>query len=269
MGYIASGDGSLYYEVHGSGEPVVLLRGLGRSVKHWLGYEQRLAQSARVIAIELRGMGLSTQRYRWRDDLFANAEDIVRVLDHLHLEKAHMMGVSLGGMVALATGLKYPERTQSIVVMNTSIGGQRTLRLSPKAVLALSSIVRFRDERFHTSLVDVLVSPTCDAAKKAQIAQSYAEIAQQHGFGALTVVKQLAAASRFLVKKRLGNLDIPTLVIYGGDDQFVPNINSINLAKLLPRSTVVKIDGAGHEISLDKPEELTTTLENWLGINHL
>ena len=269
MAYIASGDGSLYYEVHGKGQPLVLLRGLGRSVVHWLGYERHLAKRARVITIELRGMGLSTARYRWRDDLFANADDVAQVLDHLGLEKAHLMGVSLGGMVSLAFGLKYPERAASLIVMNTSIAGQRTLRLSPRAVAALSHIVRFRDERFHAALVDALVSPSCSETKKKEISEKYAKIAKEQGLGVLTVVKQLAAASRFLVKSRLRKLTLPTLIVYGDSDQFVPNINSKKLAKLLPNGTALEIAGAGHEINLEKADELTAAVGDWLGKNHL
>ncbi|MBM4251080.1 MAG: alpha/beta hydrolase [Deltaproteobacteria bacterium] len=269
MGIVASGDGSLYYEVHGSGQPVVLLRGLGRTVKHWLGYEQQLAKHARVITIELRGMGLSNQRYRWRDDLFANADDVIKVLDHLQIDKAHVAGISLGGMVALAAGLKFPERVQSLIVMNTSIAGQRTLRLSPKGVLVLSQIVRYRDERFHAALVDVLVSPSSDPAHKSELSKAYAEIAEMHGFGAVTVIKQLLGAGRFLVKRRLKKLSIPTLVVYGSDDQFVPNINSQKLAKLLPMAEVIEIEGAGHEIPADKPDELTAVISDWVGKNSL
>ena len=269
MGIVASGDGSLYYEVYGSGQPVVLLRGLGRTVRHWLGYEHILAANARVIAVELRGMGLSSQRYSWRDDLFANADDIIRVLDHLQIECAHIMGISLGGMVTLATGLKYPDRVKSLVVMNTSIAGQRTLRLSPKGVMVLSNIVRYRDERFHAALVDVMVSPSCAPQRRAELTKAYSEIAEKHGFGAVTVVKQLLGAGRFLVKKRLQKLHIPTLVVYGEDDQFVPNINSKKLAELLPESEILAIPGAGHEITADKPHELTAAVAAWLGKNSL
>jgi len=266
---IESASGALHYEVHGSGQPVVLLRGLGRSLRHWLGYERSLARHARVITIELRGMGLSTKRHGWRDSLFANADDVIHVLDHLQVPQAHIMGVSLGGMVSLAVGLKYPQRVNSLIVMNTSIAGQRTLRLSPRAAIALSNIVRFRDERFHEALVDSLVATTCPPERKREIARQYAEISADIGFGALTVVKQLLAASRFLVKKRLQHLQVPTLVIYGADDQFVPNINSIKLAQLLPHAKTVAIPGAGHEISLDKPEELTAIVSEWLGNNNL
>ncbi len=269
MGIIASGDGSLYYEVHGSGQPLVLLRGLGRSVKHWLGYEQQLAKEARVITIELRGMGLSNQRYRWRDDLFANADDVIRVLDHLLIEKAHVAGISLGGMVTLATGLNHPSRVQSLIVMNTSIAGQRTLRLSPKGVSVLSKVLQYRDERFHAALVDVLVSPSCDPQRKAELAKAYARIADDFGFGTLTVIKQLLGAARFLVKKRLNNLNVPTLVVYGSDDQFVPNINSKKLVELLPSAELVEIPGAGHEITSDRPDELTDVIAHWVGKNLL
>jgi len=258
--------GGIFYEVCGQGPALVLLRGLGRTVRHWLGYEQALAKQAgvQVIAIDLRGMGGSTVPARWRHSLFANADDVIKVLDHLKIAKAHVMGVSLGGMVTLALGIKYPARCSSLVVMNTSIAGQRVLRLSPRAVVTMVQAVRFRDQRFHAGLVSILVSPDCPSATKAKITQQYIAIAKDEGLYIWTVMKQLVAAARFLVKKDLQEMRVPTLVVYGTDDQFVPNANSERLAEILPCARLQAIAGAGHEISLDRPEELSQAVAEWL-----
>ncbi len=258
--------GDIYYEVNGQGPPLVLLRGLGRTVRHWLGYEKDLAEQAgvQVITIDLRGMGGSTATAKWSHSIFAHADDVTAVMDHLKIDKAHIMGVSLGGMVTLALGIKFPARCRSLIVMNTSIAGQGVLRLSPRAVLTLAQAARFRDERFHARLVDVLVSPSSLPVARAKITREYAAIAKDEGLYFWMVLKQLVAAARFLVKKDLQQMQVPTLVLYGTDDRFVPNTNSEKLAQLLPCARLQPIAQAGHEISLDRPKELSQAVADWL-----
>ena len=74
----------------------------------------------------------------------------------------------------------------------------------------------------------------------------------------------MVAAARFLVKKDLQEMRVPTLVVYGTEDQFVPNANSERLAEILPCARLQAIAGAGHEISLDRPKELSQAVAAWL-----
>ena len=97
----------IYYETNGQGTPLVALRGLGRSMRHWLGYEKKLAKHFQVITVDARGIGRSAQKPGWMDTVFDLADDVAAVLDDLKITQAHILGVSLGGMVALAIGLKH------------------------------------------------------------------------------------------------------------------------------------------------------------------
>lgn len=257
-------DGVVHYEVNGTGEPIVILRGLARTVKHWMGYDTMLAEHFRVVTMDLRGVGKSTQPHRWGTTLFDLADDVAAVLTAAGIEKAHILGVSLGGMVALATGLGHPERCKSVITVNTSIAGQKTLRMSvPGALGLLEGGVR-GDGRIHTNLAGMMVGPDCPAEERARIAREFAAIAESEGMNTPTAVRQLLAAARFRVRDRLKELGVPTLVIYGTDDKFVPNVNSRKIAALVPNARLVPIEGGGHELTLDKGPELTKVLMDWV-----
>lgn len=257
-------NGSIYWDVRGSGEPIVLLRGLGRTVRHWLGYDEELAKTMRVVTLDLRGVGKSTQAHGWSDSLFDLADDVVDVLTAAKIERAHIMGVSLGGMVALATGLKYPERCLSLITVNTSIAGQRTLRMSVPGFLGIAQGLVAGEERLHAILAKAMVGRATSAAEIARIAAQYAAIAADDGLYPGTVARQLLAAARFHVAKKLKKCELPALVAYGSDDVFVPNVNSRKLVKHLPRGRLVTIEGGGHEPTLDKAAELTQLVRSWV-----
>jgi len=256
--------GCISYDTCGSGPPLVMLRGLGRSVRHWLGYEAVLARDFQVITVDHRGVGDSTLACHWTLSIFDLARDVLKVLDHLGVESTHTLGVSLGGMVALAMGLMMPERSRSLVVVNTSIAGQKALRMSPEAALTLGLARIKGDSVFHARLVDLLVGPDCSVERRAEIAQQFEDIASLEGLYTEVVFKQLAAAARFRVARRLRSLAVPTLVLYSTHDRFVPNDNSKKLVQYIPGAKLLPLERAGHEPSLDKGEEFAREVRTWL-----
>jgi 3-oxoadipate enol-lactonase len=255
--------GKIHYERLGQGAPLVILRGLARSVRHWIGFERDLAKHFDVIMIELRGIGRSTAPWTWTTSIFDIADDVAAVLDAESVAAAHVLGVSLGGMVALGTGLKHPARCQSVITLNTSIAGQRVPRLTLGALRAIGRSVRLRDASVHAPLVDVLVGRSCPPERRREVATLYAQIAAEDGLYGTTAVRQLASAGRFFIKSHLGAMKPPTLVIYGTDDRFVPHLNSRKLAEQIPGATLVPIDGGGHELSLDSGPQLIEELLTW------
>ena len=257
-------DGIIEYDVRGNGEPLVLLRGLGRSVRHWLGYDTELTKHFRVITVELRGIGGSTAPLSWTPTMAELASDIIAVLDAAAVPKAHILGVSLGGMVALALGLDHPERCLSLIVINTSIAGQRRLRMTIGGALGIFSGALRRDGSIHRHLAASMLAKDSPRGKVGEIAAAYSQIAAEEGLHSVTVVKQLVAALRFRVRDRLKRLAMPVLVVYGTADQFVPTVNSKLLFRRLPNAKLVPVPGAGHEIALDHGQELTRVLLDWV-----
>jgi pimeloyl-ACP methyl ester carboxylesterase len=256
--------GKIHYEIRGSGAPIVILRGLGRTVRHWLGYDAELAKRFQVVTMDLRGVGKSTVAHGWRTTLFDVANDVAAVLSASGIEKAHILGVSLGGMVALATGLAHPERCLSLITVNTSIAGQRMPRMSLGGFLGIAAGLIARDGRLHKNLARAMLGSPSDEATRDRVAKDFAAIAATDGMYIGTIARQLVAAARFGVGKKLRTCRVPTLVIYGTADAFVPPANSRNLARLLPNARLVALEGGGHELTLDKADELTALLSQWI-----
>ena len=117
---------------------ILLVNGLTRTKDHWLGFDEELAEEFNVIAIDPRGVGDTRAKIDWSHSIEQMVGDVKAVIDTVGLSKVNILGFSLGGMVAMDFAMRYPECTESIVVVNSSIGGgSGKLRLSPRSALAL------------------------------------------------------------------------------------------------------------------------------------
>lgn len=255
-------DGSIHYEVRGEGEPVVLLRGLGRSSRYWLGFEDLAAKSFKVITVDARGIGRSSRRQRWADSLFVLGEDVVAVLDELKISKAHVFGVSLGGMVALAAALAHPDRVKPNrsqlkycwAAYCPPIGG---------GWVNLARGVFKRDVVFHQRLARSLVGKQAPSERIDELINAWKEVEAIEPVAPLSVVKQLGAAARFVVGHKLDSIKVPVMIMYGNEDTFVPSRNSKIIHRLIPHSRLVELEGAGHEATYDKPEEIIAEMKHF------
>lgn len=262
-GKAITANGEIGYRVLGAGHPVVMLRGLGRTIRHWAGFETEMAKHFQVIVLDLRGIGTNKIELKPWMTLFDMADDVISVLDHLGIDRATILGVSLGGMLTLACGIKYPQRCTSLVVINSSIAGQRAMRLSFNALFAITRAV-WDKPRLQAGLVDALTGPEASLKRKKEIAELYEAIEREDGLAPKIVGAQLLAAARFLVAKDLKKINIPTLVMYGSHDRFVPNVHSKKIAALIPNANIVELAGAGHEAHLDKPDEFIAAVRKWV-----
>lgn len=255
--------GHIHYEVFGAGPPIVIIRGLSRSLRHWLGFAEFLGERFQVISFDNRGIGLSDCEAPWNLTMEMMAQDICSILDDMGLDAAHILGVSLGGMIAMALGITAPERCLSLTLINSSVGGQRQFRLKPRAALKLLK-AGLSPGRINEALVELLVSPTLPAPERDSMRAAWLEIIASEGVPYLTTIKQLLAAGRFCAAEGLRQLKVPTLIVYGTDDAFVPNHNSHIIHRLIPGAKLEKLEDAGHEAMTDKPTELRAAIVSFI-----
>lgn len=243
------------YEIKGQGEPLILLRGLGRNRRHWLGFDDLMARNFQIISCDNRGFGRSRSKLTLSTTMYDFARDLIAILDKEGIQKAHLMGVSLGGMIAMATSISHPDRILSQTIINSSIGGQMNLRITPRALYTILRWSGNRD-RLSEQLAEILVSPKFTQDGRLKMIDEWKMIERESPTVAWNVLVQLLAAVRFHPQKELQNLHTPTLVVYGADDALCPNENSFRIHQLIPGSRLVKIEDSGHELMTDKPEEL-------------
>lgn len=242
----------LYWEASGSGEPVLLLAGLGMPTTAWGVTVAALARHFRVIAFDLRGSGRSG-RPPGPYSLAQLVADALAVLDGAGEESAHVYGFSLGGMVAQELALHAPKRVRSLVLGATTPGGREhelpdaeTLgflrrRASMPAVEGVWASVPYL---YGESALEEAPRRIAD-----DVEQQLRFPPNRAGFDA-----QLLAASKHDAGSRLGDVAAPALVLHGSVDRIVPVANGRRLAGSLRAARFHELAGAGHRYFADAPE---------------
>ena len=241
--FFASGDVSLRYREIGRGEPVVLLHGYGRSLEDWGGLADSLASTHRVIALDVRGFGRSTksadpERYT----AAVMAEDVVKLLDHLRLPRAHLVGHSMGAVLAANVAARHPSRvaTAALVAGPFFPDSVTTERFNVPFIEALERGEGLRE--FIAWIYPALPDSAAQAASDARMAVNDlgSLLAVFRAFPGLTVTPPLARGVR-----------APTLVIVGTDDRLADY--SRQLAAWWPGARLVEVAGANHGSVLAHP----------------
>jgi pimeloyl-ACP methyl ester carboxylesterase len=247
--YATSSDGArIHYEVHGCGEPVLLIMGLGSNAYGWYRTIPWLAERYEVIAFDNRGTGRSDVP-EGAYSIVQMAADAAAVLAAAGHDTAHVVGASLGGMIAQRFAVQYPERLRSLTLVCTTPGGANAVRPSDAVTAALlqggedPSTVYRRNAWFlygdgtRTSHPERIEEDLEWRSKIPTQPKGY--------FG------QLQAAVGHDTWDELPSINAPTLVVHGDADQLVPTGNGKLLAQRIPEAELVLIPGAGHMLQTD------------------
>ena len=250
----ASGDRrpKLHFEdTGGAGPPVLLVMGLGMNATGWWRTVPVLADAGlRVIAFDNRGVGRS-ERLPGPYTVAQMADDAVSVLDEVGLDRAHVYGISLGGMIVQEVALRHPERVRALVLGATTAGGELHLPASADIVAFLSLRAYMTAEHAVWASVPINYAPQTRVEGGELIAQ---DIAQRLRFPveAEYYSAQLAAANGH--DARVEDIRAPTLVVHGEQDVLIPPVNGERLAAAIPDAELSFWPGAAHLYFTDEPE---------------
>ena len=242
----------LHYEVAGKGEAVLLIMGLGMASTGWWRTVPVLSERFRVITFDNRGSGRSDTP-RGPYTLAQLAADAVAVLDAAEEERAHIYGLSLGGMIAQELALRHPERVRKLVLGATTPGGRRH-ELPDEATLGF---LERRGEMPTEEGVWASIPYNYGPATRLHHADRIGEdVVQRLRFPPSTdgYKAQLAAAWGFDAVDRLAQLTTPALVLHGSEDRMIPVSNGRRLAEAIPQARLQILEGAGHLYPTDAPE---------------
>ncbi len=260
MPYLSVNGIRLRYELWGEGEtPLILLHGLGSSADDWLLQLPAFGPYFKCVPLDLRGHGASDKPAgRYSIALFA--ADVAQLMQQLALAPAHILGLSLGGMVAQQLALDHPTLVRSLVLINTLPG------LWPPSRSMWHLFLRRRD---------LLWQPKDMARAAARIADDLFPGLSRALLHEIAV-KRLAANDprayrqatwavlRYRPGRRLARLRVPTLIIAGENDRVVPRVYQERLRALLPHATFVSVPNSGHASNLDQPEVVNAAVLNFL-----
>ncbi len=269
-GYASSGTVRLWYEDRRPPTPevgtVLLLTSMGGDALMWprAFLERLLGDGFRVVRFDQRETGLSDRVEGWRrtcaytvGDL---AEDAVAVLDHLEIDRAHVCGLSLGGMVGQELAIRHPDRVASLVLMSTSpdVTDTSLPTLSTRYVLTSAwkglPLIRYRIAGGEANLVAERVAkmlafglrPSAEDVRDLGQVVLY-DLRKRRGINLVAAYHhQVAAAASAPRGAALANLHVPTLVVHGDADPIFPIEHGQRLASTIPGARGRWLEGAGH-----------------------
>ena len=260
MPYANNDKTKIYWEEHGAGEPLLLIMGLGSSLKEWRRILPPLAKNYRVIVYDNRGVGETIAS----DEAFTiplMATDAKAVLDAANVESAHILGMSMGGMIAQEFALSFPEMTRTLTLAVTFCGGLEAVFPKPEVMFALQGgNVRTPEDAFW-AMAPYIYDPN---TPREIIAEDLS--AREGKFTApANFMRQLQAIMTWQgTHPRLSNITAPTLVIGGVNDQLIPCANSKIIADEIPNSKLVELENSSHIFTTDQTEKSVEAILDFL-----
>jgi pimeloyl-ACP methyl ester carboxylesterase len=242
----------VYYESVGSGPAVLLIPGQGMSVEACWRTVERLSGQFRVLTVDNRDIGRSG-RSLWPYAVAQMADDAVAVLDAAGEARAHVYGISLGGMVAQEIALRHRERVCGLVLGATTPGGPRAIPGDPQVLTFFTRVGAMDPEEAQWAAIPYSYGERTRRVHGERIAEDI-ERRLQHPPDALAYLHQVAAAAAHDTQSRLGDIAAPTLVVHGWQDRLQAPGNARLLADAIPGAELRLWPRAGHLYVTDEPE---------------
>ncbi len=262
-GFALAGCGEIYYEAMGEGEPLVLIHGGSLDHRMWDDQFEFLARRYRVIRYDVRGHGLSRSPYGPHRDY----DDLAVLLDHLGIERAHLMGLSLGGRIAIDFAIEYPDRVMKLVPVAPGLSGYE-FDAEPEKKCTQEIRAAFMAADFDKAAEAFLTGWTVGPKRRVE-----------------DVDPRLLSRVRALIREnikpgkdsgypteadppavgRLSEIKAPTLVVIGDLD--MPGIIDIanRIEKEVAGAKKAVIKGAAHSVNMEKPEKFNRVVVEFLG----
>jgi pimeloyl-ACP methyl ester carboxylesterase len=249
----------MYYELRGDGFPVVMIMGLGANVYWWDPILlDDLSEKFTILIFDNRGAG-RTDKPQIDYSIKMFADDTASLMSALSIEKAHIIGVSMGGMIAQELAINYPEKVEKLVLCVTHPGGSKAIPPAPevlqKLIVDRTSITKEEIAK-HTM---ELLFPDDFLKNNPFMADIILRRLLKFMIPPDAFTRQLNAILNFDAYKRLENIKAPTLVVAAGRDVLVPPENSRLIVEKIPNSRLVTFERSGHGLIVqerDRFEEL-------------
>jgi pimeloyl-ACP methyl ester carboxylesterase len=261
MPKVETGAINTYYEVHGKGEPLVMIHGLGSSVRDWEYQVDFFADKFQVITYDVRGHGKTDKPIGpYNIPLFT--DDLVRLLEVLDTPQAHIIGISMGGMVAFQLAVSYPERVRSLTIVNSwadFVPHSFRERLSIWQRVILFRLFSMR------KIGEIIAGRLFIKPEQEEIRQVFIERwAENHKPAYMAATKGMVGWS---VVDRVGEIACPTLLI-AADEDYTPVAYKESYADQMRNAKLVVIEDSRHATPVEKPEEFNQAVMEFLeGVN--
>jgi 3-oxoadipate enol-lactonase len=256
--WVPTADARIHVEVHGSaaGAPIVLIHGLGGNVRSWGATAAALGRARRVAVVELRGCGES-ERGSAAITIPTLADDVAAVIDHLAAGRCHLVGHSLGGVVAQDLLVRHPQRCAGAVLVSTSskVGSQ-----AAEGWRRLADVVEQRGAVGEAGSA---------RAFSAAFAADHPDVVTEQGQISASAdpkvyAAQARAASAYDYSEALVAVENPVLVLQGLADRMTSPGGSVLLSRALPHSQLELVEGVGHNLHIEMGDRFVDVVLDFL-----
>jgi 3-oxoadipate enol-lactonase len=264
-GTVRANGQELYFEVHGEGPPLVLVMGIGYDATLWtLAQVPGLSQMFQVVIFDNRDAGRSS-RATGPYTIADMADDVAGLMDALEIERAHLLGLSMGGMIAQEFALRHPDRLHRLVLSGCGAAPAR-VAFDPIRTWTWVKATDKTGEVFACQQFTWLFSNAFLRNREA-VQQTISLLASNpHSVGAEAYERQAQAYLQYDALDRLSGLTAPTLVIVGEQDLLTPPWVCREVADRIPGSEFEMITGAGssHVVPIERPDEFNDLVTRFL-----
>ena len=260
MASVNLNDIEIAYNIHGAGEPVILIGGFTMVKEAWELQISDLANHFRVITFDNRGVGESSVPsgdYTISD----MAADTAGLMDALEIESANFFGVSMGSLIIQILALDHQDRVKKAALGCATHGGRHAIQADKDALtqIALAADPAVPPEKSIRELCSVLYSESFIREETERL-EKIIQMRMKYIPTAEGIEGQLKALSIFNVRKRLHEIQCPVLAITGSDDRVIPPENSTLLSNGIRGAKIHIVEGAGHGFIHERPEEVNRAL---------
>jgi pimeloyl-ACP methyl ester carboxylesterase len=266
MTLVRAGEIELDYDRGGSGPPLLLIMGLSATALHWgQPFLEALRRDFDVLAYDHRGVGASS-RLTGPIAIAELAEDAHRLLEALEIDSAHVLGISMGGMIAQELALAHPESIRTLTLGCTSCGGRGSVDPAPQVTQKLAEGMMSGDREWAIRAAwEVNVS--AGFARDTEAWARFLEIGLRRAVSVQVIMAQMGAILGHDTSVRLAEIRQPTLVVHGTLDQLLPEPNGRMIAELIPGARLEIRDGVGHLFFWEEPEHSAELVRTHAGVH--
>jgi pimeloyl-ACP methyl ester carboxylesterase len=252
---------TIHYDVHGAGDPLICVHGLGCDRRAWALQIQPFSQHFQAVFFDNRDVGessLATGDYKTAD----MAQDVLALADHLELESFHLLGISLGGMVSQHVALAAPERVLTMTLAVTHGGVQKAGRLRGRLLGSYARHLPPEDQ--VDNLLYLCYTEAFFENEEAFQFMRNALLENPYPQEPEAFARQAAAGAHHDVRDRLGELTMPVHVIGAERDLMIPVWKQRELASLIPGSKLTIIEGQGHGVMWEAAERFNAAVTEFI-----
>lgn len=266
MPYAKVGDIDIYYEIHGppDGPPLVLIGGWASYRWIWFRQVPTFKEKYKCIVFDNRGAGKTSKPdIQYTMEMFA--ADTVGLMDALGIQSAHILGISMGGLIAQQVAISYPEKVRSLILVSTHFGGPNSIPMDDRNMALLIALPtetiskeQAREMRYRATFSEQFLRENRDVIEHID------EWAEKLPTPLFAQVHQSLAVGAFNAEEKVKNITASTLIIHGDSDRAVPTKNGELLAKIIPISRLSLIKGGSHFSIIEKYQEFNKIVMDFI-----